>query len=39
VVAFGVSWFWKGFEWDMLRGHPAPEVNDGSGDGQEADTD
>jgi hypothetical protein len=23
AVAFGVSWFWKGFEMDTLRGHPA----------------
>ena len=25
AVAFGVSWFWKGFEVDALRGHPAPD--------------
>jgi hypothetical protein len=25
--AFGISWFWKGAEWDMLRGHPAPPAD------------
>ena len=23
AIAFGASWFWKGFELDTLRGHPA----------------
>jgi hypothetical protein len=26
AIAFGASWFWKGFELDALRGHPAQEV-------------
>jgi hypothetical protein len=26
LVAFGASWFWKGAEWDMLRGNPVPPV-------------
>lgn len=24
ALAFGASWLWKGLEWDMLRGRPAP---------------
>ena len=34
AIAFGVSWFWKGFELDTLRGDPSPEVaRDGNGGG------
>jgi hypothetical protein len=37
AVVFGASWFFKGFEWDTLRGHPAdPEVGSGDGSGSGA---
>ena len=28
ALAFGASWLWKGLELDMLRGSPAPQVDD-----------